>query len=189
MGTRSQRYSMIVNDGVLEQLNVEAPGEFKVSSPSTCSNSFDRRAPAKQNCRDAGTLGELPAFRSPCMLLRHYRRFDEDQSQDRARPRQHPTEVNTDAQSPLSDAGSAARKRAFLERDQKKPSRCSNRAQEEDQRRDRNATVGARQGQSQVAAAGIAAGAAARSAGAAYAANKLRSGDQTKPATAARSRR
>ena len=32
MGKRSQRYSMIVNDGVVEQLNVEGPGEFKVSS-------------------------------------------------------------------------------------------------------------------------------------------------------------
>ena len=32
MGQRSQRYSMIVNDGVVEQLNVEGPGEFKVSS-------------------------------------------------------------------------------------------------------------------------------------------------------------
>ncbi len=32
MGTRGQRFSMIVNDGVVEQLNVEAPGEFKVSS-------------------------------------------------------------------------------------------------------------------------------------------------------------
>lgn len=32
MGTRGQRYSMIVNDGVVEQLNVEAPGEFRVSS-------------------------------------------------------------------------------------------------------------------------------------------------------------
>ena len=32
MGTRSQRYSMIVNDGVVEQLNVEAPGEYKASS-------------------------------------------------------------------------------------------------------------------------------------------------------------
>lgn len=32
MGKRSQRYSMIVNDGVVEQLNVEAPGEFNVSS-------------------------------------------------------------------------------------------------------------------------------------------------------------
>ena len=32
MGVRSQRYSMIVNDGVVEQLNVEQGGEFKVSS-------------------------------------------------------------------------------------------------------------------------------------------------------------
>ena len=32
MGKRSQRYSMLVNDGIVEQLNVEAPGEFKVSS-------------------------------------------------------------------------------------------------------------------------------------------------------------
>ena len=32
LGTRSQRYSMVVNDGVVESLNVEAPGEFKVSS-------------------------------------------------------------------------------------------------------------------------------------------------------------
>ena len=32
MGTRSQRYSMIVDNGVVKQLNVEAGGEFKVSS-------------------------------------------------------------------------------------------------------------------------------------------------------------
>ena len=32
LGTRGQRYSMVVNDGVVEQLNVEAPGEFRVSS-------------------------------------------------------------------------------------------------------------------------------------------------------------
>src|SRR5690606_5527969 len=32
MGQRSQRYSMIVDDGVVKELNVEAPGEFKVSS-------------------------------------------------------------------------------------------------------------------------------------------------------------
>ncbi|MFZ5671215.1 MAG: peroxiredoxin [Pseudomonadota bacterium] len=32
MGTRSQRYSMIVRDGVVETLNVEAGGEFRVSS-------------------------------------------------------------------------------------------------------------------------------------------------------------
>jgi peroxiredoxin len=32
MGTRSQRYSMVVDDGVVEQLNVEAPGEYRASS-------------------------------------------------------------------------------------------------------------------------------------------------------------
>ena len=32
MGRRSQRYSMVVNDGVVEQLNVEEPGAFNVSS-------------------------------------------------------------------------------------------------------------------------------------------------------------
>lgn len=32
MGTRSQRYAMVVNDGKVEQLFVEGPGEFKVSS-------------------------------------------------------------------------------------------------------------------------------------------------------------
>ena len=32
LGKRGQRFSMVVNDGVVEQLNVEAPGEFKVSS-------------------------------------------------------------------------------------------------------------------------------------------------------------
>jgi len=32
MGKRSQRYSMVVEDGVVKQLNVEAGGEFKVSA-------------------------------------------------------------------------------------------------------------------------------------------------------------
>jgi len=32
MGKRSQRYSMVVKDGVVTELNVEGPGEFKVSS-------------------------------------------------------------------------------------------------------------------------------------------------------------
>jgi peroxiredoxin len=32
MGVRSQRYSMIVDDGVVTALNLEEPGEFKVSS-------------------------------------------------------------------------------------------------------------------------------------------------------------
>lgn len=32
MGTRSNRYSMIVEDGIVSEINVEGPGEFSVSS-------------------------------------------------------------------------------------------------------------------------------------------------------------
>ena len=32
LGKRSQRYAMIVDDGVVKKLNVEAPGKFEVSS-------------------------------------------------------------------------------------------------------------------------------------------------------------
>jgi peroxiredoxin len=32
MGTRGQRFSMVIKDNVVRQLNVEAPGDFKVSS-------------------------------------------------------------------------------------------------------------------------------------------------------------
>jgi peroxiredoxin len=32
MGVRSQRYAMLVEDGVVKKLNVEAPGKFEVSS-------------------------------------------------------------------------------------------------------------------------------------------------------------
>jgi peroxiredoxin len=32
MGTRSQRYSMLVDNGVVKELNVEEPGAFSVSS-------------------------------------------------------------------------------------------------------------------------------------------------------------
>ena len=32
MGERSQRYSMLVEDGTVKELNVEDGGEFKVSS-------------------------------------------------------------------------------------------------------------------------------------------------------------
>ncbi len=35
MGVRSQRYAMVVDDGIVEQLNVEAPREFKVSDAET----------------------------------------------------------------------------------------------------------------------------------------------------------
>ena len=43
MGQRSQRYSMIVDDGVVEQLNVEAPGEYRTSSAE---NMLDQLATA-----------------------------------------------------------------------------------------------------------------------------------------------
>ena len=35
MGVRSQRYSMLVKDGVVKALNVEAPGKFEVSDAGT----------------------------------------------------------------------------------------------------------------------------------------------------------
>lgn len=40
MGIRSQRYAMIVNDGVVELLNVEAPRQFEVSDAETLLNSL-----------------------------------------------------------------------------------------------------------------------------------------------------
>ncbi|SFF64903.1 Peroxiredoxin [Fontimonas thermophila] len=35
MGVRSQRYSMLIEDGVVKRLNVEAPGKFEVSNAET----------------------------------------------------------------------------------------------------------------------------------------------------------
>ena len=35
LGVRSQRYSMLVDDGVVKSLNVEAPGKFEVSNAET----------------------------------------------------------------------------------------------------------------------------------------------------------
>ena len=35
MGVRSQRYSMLVDDGVVKSLNVEGPGKFEVSDAGT----------------------------------------------------------------------------------------------------------------------------------------------------------
>ena len=43
MGKRSQRYSMIVNDGIVEQVNVEQPGEYRASSAE---NMLDQLATA-----------------------------------------------------------------------------------------------------------------------------------------------
>ena len=46
MGKRSQRYSMLVNDGVVEQLNVEAPGEYRASSAETLAGAALDAVPA-----------------------------------------------------------------------------------------------------------------------------------------------
>ena len=35
MGVRSQRYSMLVKDGIVRTLNIEAPGKFEVSDANT----------------------------------------------------------------------------------------------------------------------------------------------------------
>jgi glutaredoxin/glutathione-dependent peroxiredoxin len=35
MGLRSQRYSMLVKDGVVTHLNIEGPGKFEVSDAAT----------------------------------------------------------------------------------------------------------------------------------------------------------
>jgi peroxiredoxin len=35
LGVRSKRYSMLVEDGIVKTLNIEAPGDMDVSSAST----------------------------------------------------------------------------------------------------------------------------------------------------------
>ena len=40
MGVRSQRYAMVVNDGVVETLNIEEGGKFEVSDAETILNSL-----------------------------------------------------------------------------------------------------------------------------------------------------
>lgn len=42
MGIRSQRFSMLVDDGVVKTLNVEAPGKFEVSDAETLAAQLDR---------------------------------------------------------------------------------------------------------------------------------------------------
>ncbi len=43
LGKRSQRYSMILDNGIVEQLNIEAPGEYRASSAE---NMLDQLATA-----------------------------------------------------------------------------------------------------------------------------------------------
>ena len=38
MGVRSQRYSMLLDDGVVKSLNLEGPGKFEVSDAQTMLN-------------------------------------------------------------------------------------------------------------------------------------------------------
>ena len=56
MGLRSQRYSMLVVDGVVKSLNVEAPGKFEVSDANTCL----RRRPLSE-CERCAALDESSA--------------------------------------------------------------------------------------------------------------------------------
>ena len=44
MGTRSQRYSLVARDGIVEQLNVEEGGEFRVSSAEYMLNQLEAAA-------------------------------------------------------------------------------------------------------------------------------------------------
>jgi peroxiredoxin len=46
MGLRSNRYSMLVKDGKVATLNIEAPGKFEVSDAATCW----RRPRAESSC-------------------------------------------------------------------------------------------------------------------------------------------
>jgi peroxiredoxin len=43
MGVRSQRYSMLIDDGVVKSLHVEAPGKFEVSNAETMLQDLPRR--------------------------------------------------------------------------------------------------------------------------------------------------
>ena len=60
MGLRSQRYSMLVVDGVVKTLNIEAPGKFEVSDAATM------LAQAQSAEADAQTHGARNRCRRSC---------------------------------------------------------------------------------------------------------------------------
>ena len=66
MGKRGQRFSMIVNDGVVEELNVEAPGDFKVSSAEHMLGQLYASAPG--NRKGAATGRPFPSAGEPLRL-------------------------------------------------------------------------------------------------------------------------
>ena len=103
MGKRSQRYSMIVNDGVVEQLNVEAPGEYRASSAETYAGPARNRLTVR--LADAGLSSPLFAARlrnsvrsqsfngSRAKSFKEENRMAEQQSwrkQSQAQPEQQP---------------------------------------------------------------------------------------------------
>lgn len=45
LGTRSRRYSVLIEDGVVKELHVDQPGRFEVSSAETILKSLDATAP------------------------------------------------------------------------------------------------------------------------------------------------
>ncbi len=98
MGKRSQRYSMIVNDGVVEQSNVEAPGEYLGLE---CRNAARTAIVASILRRTAGTDGARRALHLARTIVRsnehgHHRskttnrRPARSRSRDAAEPRAPP---------------------------------------------------------------------------------------------------
>ena len=66
MGTRSQRYALIAQDGKVTHLAVEAPGGFEVSKAEVDSGQPVVAGPGRE-----GTKGRRLSCRWPCSVLRH----------------------------------------------------------------------------------------------------------------------
>ena len=125
MGKRSQRYSMVVNDGVVEQLNVEAPGEYQASSAETYARPALSATPLR-----------LPLFARGTETLKRFEAFNrhspnkesisvpQHQRQIAVRPRNNPSAQSysvrwtTQPAAPIATAAAAiaggSRRRCFL---------------------------------------------------------------------------